>query len=84
MMQANIKVLYHYGKSEVTEIKMVKLPQMAIEHNWMLYMGQWLSIPMVIWSIWLVFYSIEQGKSDNLPPKIRLSRAELRRENKKK
>lgn len=65
-------------------IEMVKLPQMAIEHNWMLYMGQWLSIPMVIWSIWLVFYSIEQGKSDNLPPKIRLSRAELRRENKKR
>lgn len=60
-------------------IEMVKLPNMQIEQNWLLYMGQWLSIPMAIWAIWLVFYSIEQGKSDELKPHIFVSRADKRR-----
>ena len=65
-------------------IEMVKLPNMQIEQNWLLYMGQWLSIPMAIWAIWLVFYSIEQGKSDELKPHIFVSRADKRRLKKKK
>lgn len=63
-------------------IEMVKLPQMAIEYNWTLYMGQWLSIPMLIWSVWLIFYSLEQGKQNDIAPKVVLSRAERRRDRK--
>lgn len=45
-------------------IEMLKQPQMKIELEWGLYMGQWLSIPMAIFAVWLIFYSFEQGIQD--------------------
>lgn len=33
-------------------IEFIKLPQMQIEQNWMLNMGQWLSIPFCIWGVY--------------------------------
>lgn len=60
-------------------IEFVKLPQMEIEQNWVINMGQWLSIPFAIWSIWLIFHALEGGKKEDLTPKIKLSRAEKRR-----
>lgn len=44
-------------------IEFVKQPQMHIEAEWSLYMGQWLSIPFAIWAIWWIFISIEQEKT---------------------
>jgi prolipoprotein diacylglyceryltransferase len=43
-------------------IEFVKQPQMHIEAEWSLYMGQWLSIPFAIWAIWLMFYTLENSK----------------------
>ena len=65
-------------------IEFIKLPQMAIEQNWVINMGQWLSIPFAIWAIWLLFYATEQGKQNYLLPQLKISRAEKRRANKKK
>lgn len=41
-------------------IEFVKLPQMRIEATWMLNIGQWLSVPMAIFGIWLCFYVLEK------------------------
>lgn len=35
-------------------VEFIKLPQMAIEVDWQLNMGQWLSIPFAIWAVWLL------------------------------
>ena len=43
-------------------IEFVKLPQMDIEYDWILLMGQWLSIPFAIYAIWLLCRSLERGK----------------------
>ncbi len=43
-------------------IEFYKLPNTWIEDGWVLDIGQWLSIPLAIYGVWLVFYSIEQGK----------------------
>lgn len=51
-------------------IEFVKQPQMRIEQEWSLYMGQWLSIPFVIWAIWLMFYSMENTKDKCTRSKI--------------
>lgn len=60
-------------------IEFVKQPQMAIEQNWPLDMGQWLSIPFAIWSLWWLFRAIEQGTQNRIIPSLKLSRAETRR-----
>lgn len=64
-------------------IEFVKLPQMEIEQNWIINMGQWLSLPFAILAIWLLFSALKQGKQDNLSPNLKLSRAEKRRNLKK-
>ena len=46
-------------------IEFLKLPQMSIEQEWVLNMGQWLSIPFAIWAVWWLFRSLEQGKKAN-------------------
>ena len=46
-------------------IEFIKLPQMEIEATWCLNMGQWLSIPFAIWSIWWLYHSLKQGKNVN-------------------
>lgn len=42
-------------------IEFVKLPQMRIEATWVLNMGQWLSVPVAIFGVWLCFYALEKG-----------------------
>ena len=64
-------------------IEFVKLPQMEIEQGWLLNMGQWLSIPFAIWSIWLIYRSLRMGRQEDLQPIVKLSRAEKRRNRKK-
>ena len=64
-------------------IEFVKQPQMEIEQTWVLNMGQLLSIPFIIWAIWLLFSTLKKGKQENLQPDIKLSRAEIRRNKKK-
>ena len=41
-------------------IEFIKLPQMAIEVDWALNMGQWLSIPFAIWAVWLLVTRLER------------------------
>lgn len=41
-------------------IEFIKFPQMQIEEGWLLTMGQWLSIPIAIYAIWLCFYAIKR------------------------
>ena len=43
-------------------IEFWKLPQMDIEYEWYLNMGQWLSIPFAIWAIWYIFRAIDNAK----------------------
>lgn len=64
-------------------IEFYKLPQMAIEETWFLYMGQILSIPFAIGAIWLLFISMERGKNVSKPMIYTLSRADKRRMKKK-
>lgn len=54
-------------------IECYKQPQMRIEADWVLNMGQLLSVPFAIWAIWFFFYSIEQGASERftVPPVVR-------------
>lgn len=40
-------------------IEFIKLPQMSIESDWCLNMGQWLSIPFAIWAIWLLVTRVD-------------------------
>ncbi len=61
-------------------IEFVKMPQMAIEQKWVLLMGQWLSIPFAIYSVWLLFYSLEQGKQINLVPFTQIARTGKKKE----
>lgn len=44
-------------------IEFLKNPQMSIESDWVLNMGQILSIPYILGSICLIKYSIKKGKS---------------------
>ncbi len=44
-------------------IEFVKLPQKPIEQSWLLDMGQWLSIPYIIWMSWLLFHSLRAGRT---------------------
>ncbi len=60
-------------------IEFIKIPQMLIEDDWYLNMGQWLSIPFAIWAIWLLFYSREKGKDEHIIPSFKTTRAERRR-----
>mgnify|MGYP002624209241 CR=1 FL=1 len=64
-------------------IEFVKLPQMEIEQDWALLMGQWLSIPFAIYAIWLLFHSLEQGKQADIALFAKLTRTEKRRLKKK-
>jgi len=52
-------------------IEFYKLPQMQVESNWLLNMGQLLSIPYAIWAIWLIHNSLEQGKDANIKPFVK-------------
>lgn len=61
-------------------IEAYKNPQMEIENNWAVNMGQMLSIPFAIWAIWLISHAIEEGKQQI--PVIKESRAEKRRKHK--
>lgn len=61
-------------------IEFMKQPQMAIEENWALNMGQWLSIPFAIWAVWWLFRSVDMGKQPDITPTITLSRSERRRQ----
>lgn len=60
-------------------IEFYKQVQMEIELNWTLSMGQLLSIPFAICSIWLICYAIEKGQSVLKPSLPTMSRAEKRR-----
>ncbi len=60
-------------------IEFVKMPQMEIEQDWILMMGQWLSIPFAVYAIWLLFRSLEQGKQANVTLSVQPTRAERRR-----
>lgn len=44
-------------------IEFIKMPQMQIENDWHLNMGQWLSVPFAIWSVWMIFYSVRVEKN---------------------
>lgn len=65
-------------------IEFIKLPQMEIERNWYLNMGQILSIPFAIWGIWRIFYAIEKGKTIRKPLLPAPTRAEKRRAQKQR
>ncbi len=64
-------------------IEFVKMPQMEIEQDWALLMGQWLSIPFAVYAIWLLFRSLEQGKQTDMVIFARLTRTEKRQMKKK-
>ena len=44
-------------------IEFIKMPQMQIENEWSFNMGQWLSIPFAIWSVWMIFYSLHNEQT---------------------
>lgn len=46
-------------------IEFIKMPQMPIENEWSFNMGQWLSIPFAIWSVWMIFYSLHNEQNVN-------------------
>lgn len=61
-------------------IEFIKLPQMSIETDWFLNMGQWLSIPFAIWALWMLLYSIKGGKNKHIIPNLPTIRAERRKQ----
>lgn len=64
-------------------IEFVKLPQMEIEQDWALLMGQWLSIPFAIYAVWLLSRSLEQGKRTDMALFAKTTRTEKRQMKKK-
>lgn len=59
-------------------IEFVKLPQMEIEQTWLLNMGQILSVPFLVGSVWLAYHSVKKGVvGDVILPSM--TRAEKRR-----
>lgn len=52
-------------------VEFIKLPQMPIEIDWFLNMGQWLSLPYIIWMSLTLYKAIIVGKcSDTSPQNI--------------
>lgn len=43
-------------------LEFIKLDQEAFESNMVLNMGQWLSIPFIIWGVWLIYKGIKAMK----------------------
>jgi len=56
-------------------IEFVKNPQVAFEENMSLDMGQWLSVPFVLFGIGLLIYSYIKGKPALLPQRVPASHA---------
>jgi len=50
-------------------IEFIKNPQVAFEHGMILDMGQWLSIPFILFGIGFLIYSYKKGKPAMLPQK---------------
>ena len=48
-------------------VEFIKQPQMAIESDWCLNMGQWLSIPFVIGGAYMWYKAIKQGQMQTAP-----------------
>lgn len=49
-------------------IEFLKNPQMQIESGWTLNMGQWLSIPYIVFSLWLLIRALRDGKQTDIGP----------------
>ena len=54
-------------------VEFIKLPQMAIESNWLLNMGQWLSLPYILYGVYVVIVSIKNGPQEGKKPCVTLS-----------
>jgi prolipoprotein diacylglyceryltransferase len=50
-------------------LEFIKNPQVGFEEQMSLVMGQWLSIPFLLFGIGLLIYSFVKGKPALLPPK---------------
>lgn len=49
-------------------VEFIKLPQMPIEEDWILNMGQWLSVPYIILGGYMIYYALRNGKQSDLKP----------------
>lgn len=65
-------------------VELLKQPQYELESDWLLNMGQLLSIPYLILGVWMWYQAIHQGLSESLSPTTKLTRAERRRMSKEK
>ena len=48
-------------------LEFIKLDQEAFEAGMLLNMGQWLSIPFIIYGIWLIWHSLRKPPVEGLP-----------------
>ncbi len=48
-------------------LEFIKLDQEAFEANMFLNMGQWLSIPFIIWGIWLIVSALKNPPVEGIP-----------------
>ncbi len=58
-------------------LEFIKLDQEAFEANHVLNMGQWLSIPFIIWGIWLIVRALKSGK-ENPPRAVAIAKAYIK------
>ena len=54
-------------------IEFWKLPQADFETGWLFNMGQLLSIPYIIWGVYMLVRSIQQGPQTNIAPMVTLN-----------
>lgn len=54
-------------------VEFIKLPQMQIEKNWILNMGQWLSIPYILFGGYMIYYALKNGKQTDMTPQPEIS-----------
>ena len=48
-------------------LEFIKLDQEAFEANMFLNMGQWLSLPFIIWGIWLIVKAVKNPPVEGIP-----------------
>ena len=48
-------------------LEFIKLDQEAFEANMFLNMGQWLSLPFIIWGIWLIVKAMKNPPVEGIP-----------------
>ena len=59
-------------------LEFIKLDQEAFEQNMFLNMGQWLSLPFIIWGIYLIIHAAKSPAIEGIPNMKKESRTERR------